>query len=414
MSDVRITIHRAASEIGGNCIEIINGDGARLILDAGRPLDVPEGLEPQLPASLDLSKPVEGVLLSHPHQDHYGLLQQLPTSWPVFSGKAAAKLIKLTSEIIHEPITRSISPWLSGSPFQAGPFRITPMLTDHSAFDAYMIQVEIAGKKILYSGDFRAHGRKKVLVERMMSLPPKKLDALIMEGTNLGSDKPCISESALEEQFVDLFQKTTGRVFVAWSAQNLDRTVSLYRACKKTGRTLVVDLYTAEVLEMLGEHAKIPQPGWPNLKVVITSRLSEFYRRKGREDVTKRMVKYGMSAQRLVETPGQWVVMTRHSLLGDYERKGVIPDANDAWVWSMWGGYLEKAPGQGVKAWFDGFGTPSTHLHTSGHASTADLKEFAQKMNAKVLLPVHGTAWIPGMDGFPNIAKLDDGQEFSI
>ena len=330
MSDVRIIIHRAASEIGGNCIEITNGDGARLILDAGRPLDVPEGLEPQLPVSLNLSKPVEGVLLSHPHQDHYGLLQQLPTSWPVFSGKAAAKLIKLTSEIIHGPITHSISPWLSGSPFQAGPFRITPMLTDHSAFDAYMIQVEIAGKKILYSGDFRTHGRKKVLVERLMSLPPKKLDALIMEGTNLGSDKPCISESALEEQFVDLFQKTTGRVFVAWSAQNLDRTVSLYRACKKTGRTLVVDLYTAEVLEMLGEHAKIPQPGWPNLKVVITSRLSEFYRRKGREDVTKRMVKYGMSAQRLVETPGQWVVMTRHSLLGDYERKGVIPDANDA------------------------------------------------------------------------------------
>ena len=158
------------------------------------------------------------------------------------------------------------------------------MLTDHSAFDAYMIQVEIAGKKILYSGDFRTHGRKKVLVERLMAIPPKNLDALIMEGTNLGSDKPCISESALEEQFVDLFQKTTGRVFVAWSAQNLDRTVSLYRACKKTGRTLVVDLYTAEVLEMLGEHAKIPQPGWPNLKVVITSRLSEFYRRKGRED----------------------------------------------------------------------------------------------------------------------------------
>ena len=98
MSDVRITIHRSASEIGGNCIEITTEDGARLILDVGRPLDVPEGLEPHLPASLDLSKPVEGVLLSHPHQDHYGLLQQLPASWPVFSGEAAAKLIRLTSE----------------------------------------------------------------------------------------------------------------------------------------------------------------------------------------------------------------------------------------------------------------------------------------------------------------------------
>jgi len=414
MSDVRVTIHRSASEIGGNCIEITTEDGARLILDVGRPLDVPEGLEPHLPASLDLSKPVEGVLLSHPHQDHYGLLQQLPASWPVFSGEAGAKLIRLTSEIIHEPITRSISTWLSGSSFPAGPFRITPLLTDHSAFDAYMIQIEVAGKKILYSGDFRAHGRKKALVERLMVSPPENLDALIMEGTNLGSDKPCTSESTLEEQFVDLFQKTTGRVFVAWSAQNIDRTVSLYRACKKTGRTLVVDLYTAEVLEMLREHAKIPQPGWPNLKVVITSKLSDFYRRKGREDVTQRMVAHGISAKKLVETPRRWVVMTRESLLGDYERKGVTPNASDVWVWSMWRGYLKKTPGQEVKAWFDSFGAPYVHLHTSGHASTADLKEFAQKMNPKVLLPVHGTAWTHGMDGFPRIAKLEDGQAFSI
>jgi hypothetical protein len=74
-----------------------------------------------------------------------------------------------------------------------------------------------------------------------------------MEGTNLGSDKSCVTESELEADFEALFRQTKGRVFVSWLAQNVDRTVTLYRACLKAGRTLVVDLYTAEVLEMLGE-----------------------------------------------------------------------------------------------------------------------------------------------------------------
>jgi ribonuclease J len=59
-----------------------------------------------------------------------------------------------------------------------------------------------------------------------------------------------------------------GRVFVTWSAQNVDRTVTLYRACLKAGRTLVVDLYTAEVMEAVAEFGRLPRPGLQNLKVV--------------------------------------------------------------------------------------------------------------------------------------------------
>lgn len=62
----------------------------------------------------------------------------------------------------------------------------------------------------------------------------------------------------MEAEFVDLFKSTKGRVFVAWSAQNIDRTVTLYRACLRSSRTLVVDLYTAEVMEALADLAKLP------------------------------------------------------------------------------------------------------------------------------------------------------------
>jgi ribonuclease J len=39
--------------------------------------------------------------------------------------------------------------WDSRSgPFAVGPFTVTPILTDHSAFDAYMLLVEGAGKRL--------------------------------------------------------------------------------------------------------------------------------------------------------------------------------------------------------------------------------------------------------------------------
>jgi len=411
---VNLTVHRSASEIGGNCIEIATSRDDRLILDVGKPLDVPEGSEVKLADTLDLSKPVSGVLISHSHQDHYGLLQALPAEWPVHCGEATAKLINLSSLIMSKPIGRSLSTWEGNRSINIAPFKVTPLLTDHSAFDAYMFLVEVEGKRILYSGDFRIHGRKAPLVERLMRKPPKDIDVLIMEGTNLGSDKPCKNESDLEEDFVGLFNRTSGRVFIAWSGQNADRTVTLYRACKKAGRTLVVDIYTAEVLELLGEHASIPRPGWPNLKVVVTKKLSSFYRRIGREEVIERMVKYGISAKKLAITPNKWVVMTRSSLIEDYAAAGVVPDLHDVWSWSMWSGYLDKSHGQKVKEWFENHGTPSTHFHTSGHASPSDLGEFARCINAKVLIPVHGTDWESQADKFPRATRMVDGRALII
>jgi ribonuclease J len=137
LSDVWLTVHRAAHQIGGNCIEIATGDH-RIVLDVGRPLDAQNDATGLLPTTLDLKAPMDGVLLSHPHQDHYGLLEETPRDWPLFCGEATKRLIRLTSGIFGKPIDRDFRRWTSGSPFEVGPFRITPHLTDHSAFDAHM------------------------------------------------------------------------------------------------------------------------------------------------------------------------------------------------------------------------------------------------------------------------------------
>lgn len=413
-SEVHLTVHRATHQIGGNCIELVAAGGRRIILDVGRPLDAPQDACHLLPKSLDLAAPCDGVLISHPHQDHYGLLEDVPPAWPVYCGAATERLIRLSSAIFGKELPHVFHPWKSGLALQIGPFKVTPFLIDHSAFDAYMVLIEVQGKHILYSGDFRTHGRKSVLTRRLMATPPKNIDVLLMEGTNLGSGKACITERELEDAFVDLFRSTAGRVFVAWSAQNVDRTVTLYRACLKAGRTLVVDLYTAEVMEALAEFGRLPRPGWRNLKVVVTSAFARMYRRTGREAFVERMVSHGIPAAKLAETPEKWVVMVRPSLIRDYEPKGVTPNPDDAWCWSMWRGYLESEDRALVSKWFKGGGSRADHVHTSGHASPAVLQSFARAMNAKQLVPIHGVAWDDNTAGFPSIRRLADGESMTL
>ncbi|GJE48420.1 hypothetical protein GOFOIKOB_1449 [Methylobacterium tardum] len=127
-------------------------------------------------------------------------------------------------------------------PLTLGPFRVTPTLVDHSAYDAYALLVEAGRRRLFYSGDLRAQGRKGVLFERLLRDLPRGVDTMLMEGSTLGRLAPdgrFPTEGEIEATFVERL-RAPGFVAVCASAQNIDRVVSLYRACKKTGRTLVL------------------------------------------------------------------------------------------------------------------------------------------------------------------------------
>jgi ribonuclease J len=407
-----LTVHRGSRQIGGSCIEIAHPGGQRLILDAGRPLDAPEGATGLLPASLDTSHPAT-VLISHPHQDHWGLVEELPPDWPIWTGSGAAKLIAVTGNVTRRPLARRFETWDSRArTLTIGPFSVTPILTDHSAFDAYMLLVEGAGKRLLYTGDFRRHGRKSALVDRIMVDPPRNIGVLLTEGTNLGSDKPVKSERELEDEFSDLFQRTKGRVFIAWSAQNIDRTVTIYRAAKRTGRTLVIDLYSADVLDRVSEGTGVPRIGFPNLKAVITSGLRKFYVQQGWQSFVERMAAHGIAARQL--NGGRHVVMLRRALIRDYERADVAPTADDAFNFSMWRGYLSDPYHAAPLEWCEAKGAEIAYIHTSGHASAADLRAFALSVRPRLVVPVHGVNWDSESHGFGAICRLPDGQPMTL
>ena len=49
--------------------------------------------------------------------------------------------------------------------FEVGNFKIMPYLMDHSAFDAAAFEISDGDKTVIYTGDFRGHGRKAVCLD---------------------------------------------------------------------------------------------------------------------------------------------------------------------------------------------------------------------------------------------------------
>ncbi|MGL1921249.1 MAG: MBL fold metallo-hydrolase [Hyphomicrobiales bacterium] len=388
---MRVKIHRGTKEIGGSCIEV-EAQGKRILLDLGLPLDRKsddQSIYPKIDG-LTGDEDLLALILSHGHQDHWGLAHLAGKNLPVALGSATLRIFKAAEPFLPTPyVPFKTVEYSSGKSFTFGPFTITPHLVDHSGYDAYALEVQADGRKLFYSGDFRAHGRKASLFERMIANPPKDVDVLLMEGSTLGrlnADHKFPAEADIEDKLVDIFNDTKGMALVATSAQNIDRMVSMYRACKRTGRTLIIDLYAAEILRAT-ENKSIPQSDWPQMAVYIPQYQRIRIKKDERFDLLEPHKKNRIYKEDMKAMAHKTVYLFRPAMLQDLDKADCLNDA--VAIWSQWDGYLKQETGIKTAARLAERNIPLVHAHTSGHASIVDLKRFAKAINPKSIVPIH-------------------------
>ena len=417
---MRVRIHRGTKEIGGTCIEV-EAQGKRLALDVGLPLDAPhddearESLLPSVSGFRDPDDSLLGVLVSHPHLDHYGLARHIRPEVPVWIGRDAHNILKAASVWVPNGHAFADPRFIENrTPVKIGPFLVTPYLVDHSAFDAYALLVEADGKRVFYSGDFRGHGRKGKLFERMVEHPPGDIDVLLMEGTTIGrtgTDEGFATEGDLEREFVRAFRETRGLHFVWTSSQNIDRLVTVFRAAKQSRRILLIDLYTAVVLEATGRES-IPQSGWADVGLYIPQRQRAFIKEKGLFSDLGRHKANRVFPEALPDMAKRAVMLFRPMAMQDNGVKAVLDGA--AITYSMWQGYLKQDTSRKVVKWLEDHGIPWRVVHTSGHASVADLKHFSGTLAPRALVPIHSFETGRFGEFFDNVVRRHDGQWWEV
>lgn len=272
---VRVKIHRGAAQVGGSCVELECG-GKRLLLDLGMPLDAEEGEVPlpDVPGLRGGDGSLLGIVVSHLHGDHCGLVPHAAPEVPLAMGPIAARILR-EAEFFTDRAPLPAPRWslVDRQPFEVGPFRITPYQVEHSALDAFALLVEAGGRRLFYTGDFRAHGNDRDPWLRLLADPPRGVHALLMEGTQLGEGRAGEgpSEADLGRTLARRFHAWPGLVLAAWSSQNLDRLRTFHEAALEAGRTLMVDLYTATLAAAAGVPG-IPVPGLDGLEVYCRRR----------------------------------------------------------------------------------------------------------------------------------------------
>lgn len=432
---MRLTIHRGTHEIGGSCIEIANTDN-RIVLDIGLPLFGDSGekfdnrqikgksisdleAEKILPAVQGFYRNnssdalVDALLISHAHIDHYGLYDFVHRNIPVYLGKGTKAIIDINAQYLGPTAPVHETGFLvNEEPFCINSFTITPYLMDHSAFDAYGFLIEGAGKRIFYSGDFRGHGRKWKSFRKLLHNPPQNVDALLIEGTNMDrTPELYLSESGIEGKMREVIHNAKGITLIAFSAQNIDRLVSVIKATG-SNKTLVLDPYTAFVMTALRPHIKLPDLCGRIHNIRVCFLQSICGRMEKRKMDFERFRRLEIKPGELDKDPQHFVMLVKNSMLSFLEE--IQGMTNCDYIYSLWSGYRSEPSSADFEEFIKRKSFNVHQIHTSGHASLGDLRKLVDAITPKIVVPVHTSNPNAFIQYFPNTTILEDGQPIEI
>ena len=128
---MKIRILKGTDEIGGSCVEL-KAKNTTILLDYGTPLQ-----DTSKQIKITENEHIDAILISHPHQDHFGEIVNIDNNTPIYCGELSLELMNATKIFTgNEILENNFKLFEAWKSFNVGDFKITPYLVDHSATDA--------------------------------------------------------------------------------------------------------------------------------------------------------------------------------------------------------------------------------------------------------------------------------------
>jgi len=377
-------------EIGRNCF-CIEVENRILVVDCGimfPEVDMP-GIDLVLPDFTYLrenAERVEGVFLTHAHEDHAGglayLLRDVPV--PIYGSPLSLGLARNRIEEAGMMGRTDLIPVHDGERRSIGPFDCEFIPVTHSVPHAFATAYHTPAGTILHSGDFKldptpVDGRKTDL-SLMGAIADRAggVKLLMSDSTNACRPGFTPSESTVGDSLRAVFRDHPDqRVIVASFASHLHRVKQVAEQAVAAGRRIVFLGRSMVNNVALGREM--------GLLHVPSDRVIDI------EEVPR----YAPGEVCIICTGSQGEPMAALSLMAAHEHKHVKISSDDVVVISA-----HAIPGNEIsvtriidslhRAGADVLHGGSSPVHVSGHASQEELKMLINIVEPEWFVPVHG------------------------
>jgi len=374
----------------------------------------------------------QGVLLSHAHADHAAYLHHLRCDIPIFCSEPTHAILKAVNDTASGSFTdltditecfetyvnkkgnvsrknarthpdirrnRKFHIFEFGKEFHIDGIRVKPFNVDHSLPGATGYIIHTSSGTIVYTGDFRFHGRRgEKTTEFLEACKKERPDVLIIEGTRI-DEESSMKEKDVEDEVSTVVSKSDGLNVCNWPLRDTDRMMSFFNAAKKLDKKLTVSLKQAYLIDLLKDckDAEVPDVKDENLALyanrrswgLIGSDWDEKIIREDYENWERDYLDDSICYKDVRDRQKEYMFFCTN-----FDLKELIdlkPVKGSVYIKSVCEPFdIEmETDWKRVKNWIDHFGMNLQKTHVSGHASGSQLKEFVKDVKPRMVVPVH-------------------------
>ncbi len=385
---VSITFLGGLGEIGRNCAAF-ESEGRIVLLDCGLmfPDDDMSGVDLVLPDFgwlLERSADIDGVILTHGHEDHVGSLHYLlrEVNVPVYGSELTLGLARgrLDEAGIKD---LQLRPVRDGERRRIGPFECEFLPVTHSVPHGFATAFHTAQGTILHTGDFKldltpVDGRLTDLARVGAMASTDGIRLLLSDSTNAEEHGHARSETSIGNVLYDLMHESSGRrVITACFASHIhrvqqiaDAAIAFGRVVAPLGRSMRRNISIAREMGVLDiperslvdiEEIDRFEPG----QVCVVSTGSQG------EPMSALALMASGENRWLKLTPDDTVILSSHPIPGNENAVSKV---------------IDNLVRMGAEVVHSGI----SDVHATGHAKSEDLKLFLSVAKPEWFTPVHG------------------------